>query len=64
MLRGSAPGSFIQVVRPPAALTTPTRTAELVAPALGYCTGTTWLYRLSVVLRSRKSRTPEASSCQ
>jgi hypothetical protein len=39
MSRGS-PGAAIQRVAPPFALTTPMRTAELVVPALGYCTGT------------------------
>jgi hypothetical protein len=38
--RGS-PGMSIQRVGPPAASTTPIRPAELVVPALGYCTGTT-----------------------
>jgi hypothetical protein len=38
MSRG-APGTAIHFVVPPAALTTPTRTAELVVPAFGYCTG-------------------------
>ena len=38
MFRGS-PGTFIHRVGPPPAITTPIRTAELVVPAFGYCTG-------------------------
>jgi len=37
--RGS-PGVCIHVIAPPFAGTTPTRQAELLVPALGYCTGT------------------------